>query len=95
MHVQMKSKTLPPLRVDPKLRKSIELVLEEGESLSAFMLEAITRQAEVRREQREFVAKALKRSKEAARSGEYVREDVVYKRLERVLDDAKRSASIR
>ena len=91
----MKNKTLPPLRVDPKLRRTIELVLEEGESLSAFMLEAITCQAEVRRAQREFVVKAIKRSKDAARSGEYIREDAVYKRLERILNDAKRSAANR
>ncbi len=90
MHLSMKTTTLPPLRVAPKLRRAIESVLEEGETLSAFMLDAVAKKAEVRREQRAFVEKALARSKEAERTGEYVRGEVVFKRLDRVLARAKK-----
>ena len=86
----MKTTTLPPLRVAPKLRRAIEAVLEEGETLSAFMLDAVEKKAEVRREQRAFVGKALARSRDAERTGEYVRGEVVFKRLERVLERARR-----
>ena len=88
----MKKTTLPPLRVTPKVRAGIEAVLEEGETLSSFMLEAVTRQAEVRREQRAFVKKALGRSREAARTGKTVSADEVYARLEQVIARAKRNA---
>lgn len=95
MHLKMKTTTLPPIRVAPKLRRAIESVLEDGETLSAFMLDAVTKKAAVRREQRAFVAKALARSRESERTGEYVRGEVVFKRLERVLTRAKRSAATR
>ena len=37
----MKTSTIPPLRVSAKLRREAESVLEEGETLSSFMLEAL------------------------------------------------------
>lgn len=95
IHCSMKTTTLPPLRVAPELRRAIEAVLEEGETLSAFMLGAVAKQAEVRREQLEFVNKALARSRAAERTGDHVRGEVVFKRLERVLARAKRKAGRR
>ena len=39
----MKTRTLPPLRVTRELRASAEAVLDEGETLSSFVLDAVTR----------------------------------------------------
>ena len=41
----MKTTTIPSLRVSPNLRKQAEFVLEEGETLSGFVLDAVTRSA--------------------------------------------------
>lgn len=37
----MKTKTLPPLRVTPKLRREAESVLAKGETLSAFIFDSV------------------------------------------------------
>jgi hypothetical protein len=91
----MRKTSLPPLRVTPQFRKSIQAVLDEGESLSAFMLDAVAKKAEVRREQRAFVARAEARSREVSRTGKYVTGDAVFARLEGVLARAKRKAADR
>lgn len=88
----MKTATLPPLRVSPRLKKSIEAVLEEGETVSAFMLHAVAHEAQVRREQRAFIRKAMARSRHAERTGAYVPAETVFGRLEEVLTRAKRKA---
>jgi len=35
----MKTATIPPLRVDPELRKSVENLLNKGETLSSFVID--------------------------------------------------------
>jgi hypothetical protein len=89
----MKTMMLPPLRVTPKLRKAIESVLEEGETVSSFMLDAVTKQMDIRRQQKEFVARALRRSRETARTRQYVSGEVVFDRLRNVLSQARRRQS--
>jgi hypothetical protein len=91
----MKTATLPPLRIDPKLKRGIEAVLEDGESLSSFMLAAITHRAQTRREQRAFLRKAEARSRRAERSGRYVPATEVFERLESILAQAKRRSTRR
>lgn len=44
----MKTRTLPPLRVTPELRRAAESVLAEGETLSAFILDSVARNVEAR-----------------------------------------------
>ena len=90
----MKTAILPPLRVDPRVKRSLQSVLKDGETLSAFMLEAVTQTAAVRRAQRAFVAKAEARSRKAERTDKTVPSEVVFKRLEQVLA-RKRKASAR
>lgn len=85
----MKTATLPPLRISPELKKKIEGVLEEGETLSSFMLEAVTQKAQVRREQRAFLRKAMERSRQSRRTGTFVPGERVLERLEEVLDRAR------
>lgn len=50
----MKTTNLPPLRVSPELRKQAEAVLEQGETLSGFVLDAVTRSIEHRNARQEF-----------------------------------------
>jgi uncharacterized protein (DUF1778 family) len=91
----VKTTTLPPLRVDPKVKKRIESVLEDGESLSSFMLDAVTRKAQVRREQRAFLRKAAARSKQTERTAKFVPAEDVLERLEKILARAKKRAADR
>ncbi len=95
MQLTVKTTTLPPIRVAPNVRKAIESVLDTGETLSAFMLEAVKEKAQLRSEQRSFLAKALARSRTAERTGEFVRGNAVFKRLERVLARTKSNAPTR
>ncbi|MDP3500075.1 MAG: YlcI/YnfO family protein [Myxococcales bacterium] len=88
----MKTATLPPIRVDPELKKTLEAVLEPGETLSSFLLQAAVKSAEVRQAQQEYVARAEARSRAAQRTGRSVPASTVYKRLDRVLMSAKKRA---
>lgn len=86
----MKTTTIPPLRVPPALRKKAEAVLEKGESLSGFMLDALTRNIEYRQLRREFIARGLASAERARKSGVYVSADKVIEKLARRLAKAKR-----
>jgi len=55
-----RSATLPPIRVAPKTKASLEAVLREGESLTQFIESAVCREAEFRAEQNAAVARAKK-----------------------------------
>jgi hypothetical protein len=88
----MKNTTLPPLRVSPELRKSAESVLEEGETLSAFLLEAVTNGIERRRQQQVFVERGLSSRTRALKTGRYVSADAVVRKLRNRLSRARTSA---
>jgi len=70
IEVAMKTTSLPPLRVSPALRKAAEAVLEEGESLSALVLGAVTRDIEVRKQERDFIARGLSSSRQGKANGQ-------------------------
>ena len=55
-----RSATLPPIRVTPETKASLEAALREGESLSQFIENAVCREAEFRAEQNAAVARAKK-----------------------------------
>ncbi|MBL8341171.1 MAG: hypothetical protein JNL30_06850 [Rubrivivax sp.] len=55
-----RSATLPPIRVAPETKASLEAVLREGESLTQFIEAAVCREAEFRAEQNAAVARAKK-----------------------------------
>jgi hypothetical protein len=55
-----RSATLPPIRVAPETKASVEAVLREGESLTQFIENAVCREAEFRAEQNAAVARAKK-----------------------------------
>ncbi len=55
-----RSATLPPIRVAPETKASVEAVLREGESLTQFIENAVCREAEFRAEQNAAVVRAKK-----------------------------------
>ncbi|MCK6433881.1 MAG: hypothetical protein HUU30_16795 [Burkholderiaceae bacterium] len=61
-----RSATLPPIRVAPHTKASLEAVLREGESLTQFIESAVCREAQYRNEQNAAVARA----QEALRSAD-------------------------
>ncbi|MDR0244991.1 MAG: prevent-host-death protein [Burkholderia sp.] len=85
----MKTATMPALRVDPQLREAAESVLEENETLSAFMELALRDGIARRRLQREFVTRGLASRDEARRTGEYVDAADVQAELEDMLKAAR------
>jgi ribosome-associated translation inhibitor RaiA len=89
----MKTTTIPPLRVSPALRKEAEGVLEQGETLSGFVLDALNRNIEYRRARQEFIARGLASASLAKKTGKYVSADAVINKLERRLAKAKRGVS--
>ena len=90
----MKSATLPPLRVDPELRRAAEEVLEAGESLSGFIEQSVRSEIEHRLARRAFVERGLRAGERARAEASHVEADAVFGRLEQMLADAqaKRSA---
>ena len=88
----MKTTTIPPLRVSPELRKQAEAVLEQGETLSGFVLDAVTRSIEYRKSRQEFIARGLSSAAQAKKTGKYVSADRVIQKLERKLVKAKQRA---
>jgi len=63
-----RSATLPPIRVAPETKASLEAVLREGESLTQFIENAVCREAEFRTGQNAAVARA-KRALRSADKG--------------------------
>ncbi len=89
----MKTSSIPPLRVSPALRKKAESLLEEGETLSAFLLDAVTRNIEYREARQSFIERGLASAATARKTGKYVSADKVIGKLEGMLDKAKMRAS--
>jgi hypothetical protein len=89
----VKTTTIPPLRVSPELRKQAEGVLDPGETLSGFVLDALTRSIEYRKARQEFIARGLASAAQAKKSGTYVPADRVIGKLARKLAKAKRRAA--
>lgn len=85
----MKTATFPSVRVEPELREAAESVLEEGESLSGFVEQAIRENILRRQHHSEFVARGLASRDDAKRSGDYISAEEVLSRLSKRLDAAK------
>ena len=85
----MKTANIPSLRVEPRLRSAAEDLLEEGETLSAFVAQSIREAIERRTAQREFVARGLVSRDIAKQTGKYVSSEKVLGRLDRMLTHAK------
>ena len=89
----MKTTTIPPLRVSPELRRQAEAVLEHGETLSSFVLDALTRSIEYRKCRQEFIARGLASAARAKKAGKYIPANRVLGKLARNLVRAKQRAA--
>lgn len=87
--LSMKTATIPSLRVSAELRKQAEGVLEQGESLSGFVLDALTRSIEYRKSRQAFIERGLSSAARAKKTGKYVPADKVVGKLARKLVKAK------
>ena len=67
----MKTAQLPPVRVEPSVRKEIESVLRQGETLSEFVEHAAVQAAQRRKSQQEFLARGRDSLHKAQTNGEY------------------------
>lgn len=89
----MKTTSIPSLRVSPELRKQAEDVLEQGETLSGFVLDALTRSIEYRKFRQAFIARGLLSAARAKKTGKYIAADKVIEKLARKLVKSKRRAA--
>jgi hypothetical protein len=88
----MKTDTIPPLRVSIKLRREAESVLREGETLSAFVPDSLTRGIESRKAQAAFIERGLASGARARKRGGYVPLNEVMRKLQRRLGAARSRA---
>lgn len=90
----MKTATLPSLRVEPELRQAAEEVLREGESLSAFVEDAVRRDIHRRKINQEFLARALAAEAEAEETSVYYSAEEVLQEIDEIIANAEaKSAS--
>ncbi|MBP1850243.1 YlcI/YnfO family protein [Rhizobium halophytocola] len=87
----MKTASLPSLRVDPELRAAAESVLEDGETLSAFVEASVKAQIHFRKTQSEFIARGIAGFAEAERTGVFYTSEDVLSLLKGKLEAAKAS----
>ncbi len=88
----MKTSTLPPLRVEPRLRSQAERLLRAGETLSSFIVDAVEERVRNRAMEDEFVRRGLASAEKARRTGKYTAAALVVAGLRRRLDDARKAA---
>src|SRR5450631_1712256 len=86
----VKSRTIPPLRVSEQLRADAEGVLGPGETLSAFVMDAVSRSIDFRKTQLDFLARGMASAERARAEGDYVPADKVIAGLRKRLANAQR-----
>ncbi|NBX04836.1 MAG: hypothetical protein EBR18_01760 [Betaproteobacteria bacterium] len=91
----MKTATLPPIRVAPDLRLELEGVLEQGESLSQFVENAVRTTVARRKTQAEFVRRGIAAIEATQRAGSGIPADVVIAKLEAKLAAARQAKAQR
>jgi predicted transcriptional regulator len=93
LHLQynaiMKTATIPPIRVAPAFRGEIESVLEQGESLSEFVENAVRQSVLKRQNQSEFVRRGMAAIEETQRLGNGIAADEVLAQLDTKLAAAR------
>lgn len=99
MHLQynqiMKTATLPPIRVAPDFRLELEGVLEEGESLSQFVENAVRSTVAKRKNQAEFIKRGIEAIEATQRDGGGIPAEAVIARLEAKLAAARQGKAQR
>lgn len=99
LHLQynssMKSATIPPIRITPAFRGEIESVLEQDESLSEFIENAVRQSVLKRQNQSEFVRRGMVAIQETQRLGNGIAADAVLAQLDAKLAAARKSLAQR
>ena len=85
----MKTATLPPIRVAPDFRLELEGVLEQGESLSQFVENAVRTTVAKRKNQAEFIRRGLVAIESTQRDGNGIPAEQVIAKLEAKLEAAR------
>ncbi len=91
----MKTATIPPVRVAPEFRIEVESVLEQGESLSEFVENAVRQTVLKRKHQAEFLRRGITAIEETKRAGAGIAAEVVVAKLEAKLAAARQTHSQR
>jgi hypothetical protein len=91
----MKTATLPPIRVAPEFRIEVEGVLEQGETLSEFVENAVRQTVLKRKHQSEFLSRGIQAIEATKRDGSGIPAEVVVAKLEAMLAAARRTQSQR
>jgi hypothetical protein len=86
----MKTATRPPIRVAPDFRLELEGVLEQGESLSQFVENAVRATVAKRKTQAEFVRRGMAAIKATQRDVSGIPAEQVIAKLEAKLATAKK-----
>ena len=85
----MKTATLPPIRVAPEFRLELEGVLEQGESLSQFVENAVRTTVAKRKTQAEFIRRGIAAIESTKRDATGIPADQVIAKLQAKLMVAK------
>jgi len=88
----MKTAAIPAVRVPPELRHAAEELLQAGETLSGFVVEAVRRNVEFRQAQQAFMERGLASADAARKSGKYVSATAVLSKLSRRLEKARKGS---
>ena len=91
----MKTATLPPIRVAPEFRLELEGVLEQGESLSQFVEDAVRSTVAKRKNQAEFIRRGMAAIEATQRDGSGIPANVVIAKLEAKLAAARQAKAQR
>jgi len=87
----MKTATLPPIRVAPDFKLDLEGVLEQGESLSQFVENAVRTTVIRRKTQAEFIKRGIAAIEATKREGGGIPAEVVIAKLEAKLSAARQA----
>ena len=82
----MKTSSFPSLRIEAELRAAAESVLRQGETLTSLIEMAVRETIQRRRVQDEFLARGLRSSDDAKRTGVYHPAAEVHAELQQRLD---------
>lgn len=91
----MKTATIPPIRVEPAFRGEIESVLEQGESLTEFVENAVRQSVLKRQTQTEFVRRGMHAIQETQRLGNGMASADVLAQLDAKLAAARKTMAQR
>lgn len=91
----MKTATLPPIRVAPDFKVDLEGVLEQGESLSQFVENAVRTTVIRRKTQAEFIKRGIAAIEATKRQGGGIPAEVVIAKLEAKLSAARQAKAQR